>query len=884
LPGTLELPERTSATLEALRRRVWKVKLAEGMLAAAFGLLLSYLLVFLLDRVWDTPAWLRGLLLLAGAAGLGIALPLKWHRWVWRTRRLEQVARLVGHTFPRLGDQLLGVVELAERDTDRQRSESLCRAAMRQVDQAISRHDFSRAVPHPRHRRWAWAAAVPALLAFFALLLVPAAGTNALLRWLLPWRATDRYTFAQLDPLPEELVVPYAEPFMVSTSLSDRTAWSPRHASARYGSQQRVGARLEHGGYTFRLPPQSDSDTLTLAVGDARKSVAVRPTTRPELTRITARITLPDYLGYARPIERDIRGGTLSAVRGSRAVIAATATRELAEASLDATRLRIDGARLVTEPIDVRESAQRTLTWRDRYDLAGKGPFVLSLKSLDDQPPTIACRKLSPEQVLLDEEVLTFQIHADDDFGVREVGLEWAGIEDTVRNPQPVQGEKVIVAGQPEATQLDAPATFSAERDGVPPQSLRIRLYATDYLPGRKRVYSPTYIVHVLSPEDHAIWLTNQLRRWFRQAVDVQQREQRLYQTNRELRALAPDAIDRPDNRRRIETQAAAEATNGRRLAALTTAGEALIRQAMRNDQFNVATLETWAETLKALEAIAQNRMPSVADLLKRAADAPRQVAEPPSSRPPTEPSDSRPRAAVVRDTRSADPSKPEEKAPDRVPSIQDVESSFNEPDAQKEPASPAPAQQKRFTLPSTTIVGGGPPQDQESEACPAEQKMTAAVEEQEDLLAEFAKVVDQLQRILDNLEGSTFVKRLKAASRRQLDLARDINRRLTPGFGVPEEKVPPQDRGVASRIAEREVAHSDVVYLIQDDLEAYYNRVRQGKFKTVVNEMKKTQVVRKVREVSEMVADNLAGQSIAEAEFWADTLDRWAEQLVGPG
>ena len=50
------------------------------------------------------------------AATLGIGLPVKWHRWVWRQRRLEDAARLLRRTFPRLGDQLLGIVELAHHE------------------------------------------------------------------------------------------------------------------------------------------------------------------------------------------------------------------------------------------------------------------------------------------------------------------------------------------------------------------------------------------------------------------------------------------------------------------------------------------------------------------------------------------------------------------------------------------------------------------------------------------------------------------------------------------------------------------------------------------------------------------------------------------------
>ena len=54
----------------------------------------------------------------------------------------------------------------------------------------------------------------------------------------------------------------------------------------------------------------------------------------------------------------------------------------------------------------------------------------------------------------------------------------------------------------------------------------------------------------------------------------------------------------------------------------LTAAGEDLLRQAARNPQFDVGSLDRWAEMLQILKDIAANRMPSVADLLKQAAKA----------------------------------------------------------------------------------------------------------------------------------------------------------------------------------------------------------------------------------------------------------------------
>ena len=128
------------------------------------------------------------------------------------------------------------------------------------------------------------------------------------------------------------------------------------------------------------------------------------------------------------------------------------------------------------------------------------------------------------------------------------------------------------------------------------------------------------------------------------------------------------------------------------------------------------------------------------------------------------------------------------------------------------------------------------------------------------------------------------FVKRLKAASRRQVDVASDLNKTLNQGFGVVEDRIEKKQAVKQKSIAQREVNEGETIYTIQEDLEAYFNRVQEGKFATVLQEMKDADVVTNVKQIASTIEDNYGGQSIAEAELWADALDRWAEQLVGPG
>src|SRR5439155_7999533 len=200
------------------------------------------------------------------------------------------------------------------------------------------------------------------------------------------------------------------------------------------------------------------------------------------------------------------------------------------------------------------------------------------------------------------------------------------------------------------------------------------------------RVYSPAYLLYVLNAEQHAIWLTEQLSKWHRQSLDVRDREMQLFETNKQLRQLSADEINQPDTRRRIENQAEAERTNGRRLSNLVAGGEDLIKQAMRNPEFGVGHLEKWAEMLQILKDISANRMPSVADLLKQAAQAPAVAQKTPAEKSP-----------MVGQVRTSAAGKPPEDSKDAsakkqpVPMVVDVESS-QQPADQTQKGNPPPS------------------------------------------------------------------------------------------------------------------------------------------------------------------------------------------------
>jgi hypothetical protein len=375
---------------------------------------------------------------------------------------------------------------------------------------------------------------------------------------------------------------------------------------------------------------------------------------------------------------------------------------------------------------------------------------------------------------------------------------------------------------------------------------------------------------------------------------------------NKELRALLAGELDRPENRRRVSQQSAAENSNAARVDSLTQAGRNLVEQATRNDEFDAARLESWATMLQTLKDIAANRMPSVADLLKQSAGAGGKTvanspAKPGDSAGPQKPGEGKPAespspgaesksapsvskggqmAGAEKPGAPQDPNSPPKPA---APSIADREPGFSKP-PEAEPADPnakpKPPGGGKLTLPNTTLAAAPAKKkdDQEPAApeTPAQEKLDTAVTEQKDLLAEFAKVADQLDDIMASLEASTFVKRFKKASREQMTIASTINQKTLDAFGLGNT---PPKAGPPLATAAKE--QSDFVQLIQSDLDAYFQRKQDSRFKTILDEMKKTEIVRALGRGGEKLLANLSGQAMAGSEYWADMLDRWSEELV---
>lgn len=641
-PAQVPIPESLRMQLEEFRRVLWRVKVLEAVVAGVIGLLLSFLVVYGLDRLWATPGWVRLVVLIGGTSLFAVFAPFWIHRWVWGHRREDQLARLIAGRFPGLGDRLLGVIELQrQHESAESMSPRLRAAAMEAVAAEAATRTLKEAMPPLRHRQWALGAVVLVAVTAAVLIVTPRAGTNALRRWLMPLADTPRYSFTILDSPPKEIAVPFGESFEVVLHLASDSEQSPATGAGRYGLQPQVHAVLEGRSYRFQFPGQQDAGTVVFRIGDARHELKVLPVQRPAAEGAVARVKAPDYLKIGEKTV-ELTTGVVSVVEGSEIEIRLAASRALKTAMFGPTvaaathqelgekevafeaqagEMVLNGHEAVTPLLPVGKTPfEIPFDWTDSYGLSGGG-FKVRVDVLADGPPVAYLQGIERQKVILPEETVDFEALAEDDFGLKTVGLEWRGEFTSPTDEVPAQGEMTLSEGGPEQRRFTGPVAFSPGAFDIPPQKLTLRAYVEDYLPGRPRVYSEPVILYVLSRSEHAQMLKNQFDRAITELEDLARREGNQLEENERLDRLDGEELQKEENRRRLEAQQQAEAESARRMQELSERLEKLMKDSARNGQIDKETLKKLAESMKDVQELAKEDLPSVESKLGEAGE-----------------------------------------------------------------------------------------------------------------------------------------------------------------------------------------------------------------------------------------------------------------------
>lgn len=621
MPASITLPAALNRQFDLLERRLWRMDALVAVTGAIGSLLLSYTLQFASDRLWDTPQWLRFLFAICGWGGFAVFTWRYGSSWIWGRRSIRALAVIVQKRYRRLGDRLLGIVELADSDARPSNfSPELCRAAIEQVAGEASSFDFQQAAGERQPRRYLFGflglAAVVAILAAAA----PEAGWNALVRWFYPAANIDRYTFVSIDALPDHLVVPQGEAFDIAIGLARNSYWRPQSARSHFEGLPAMVAPVEGGVATFHFPGQTQPRVLWLSIGDVSRSIRIEPNVRPDLRQIRAGLDLPAYLRYP-PQQQTIEGGSLAFLPGTSAIFTGEAVRNLASATLAGEKpapLAIDGPRFSTAPILLEMERDLTFTWRDTLGLAGPGPATIHLVPHEDAPPDVELRGLAAAIAMLPEETAPIDLASTDDYGVLRLTLAWQTAPPSPLEPPGPLHQIKLADGQPQARTLGGHYDFCPALLQIQPDTtILVRGLAVDYYPGREPASSPLYRIHVLSRESHARLIHDQFEKLLAQLEELTRRQEAILQAGKAVRSQDPKKLANDESAQHLGEQSHEQKQTASQLKSLASQTADTLAEALRNPQISPDALKDWARHAEKMNQLASAAMPAAAQSLE---------------------------------------------------------------------------------------------------------------------------------------------------------------------------------------------------------------------------------------------------------------------------
>jgi hypothetical protein len=632
-PG-FDLPESLQRQFQTLERRLWWAETlwaATAVLGVVLGSLLGF---FLLDRFVETPMWARWLLLLGTVGVVGLAVWWWVRRWVIRKPVWEDLAKVVQRRHRRLGDRLLGVVELTHsQDGNDAVSPALCRAAIAQVAEETASLNFTQAVELRGLRRAALVAVILVVAAGLGYVLAPTAWVNAMARWALPGSGMERFTFVEFGALPDEQVVPFGEAYELVSEVRYRSKWRPETIHARLGGNQVVEGAVAGGRISVKVPALTEPTVLRMRLGDRTETVRLVPMHRPALTGLVADIEWPDYL-QKDSTEVKVDQGSLRLLEGSRAGLRGAVTRELvwarmlpefgvgpelkkAEWSVPMTDLWNDGDAL-------------QVTWKDVLGLGNRNPLLIQIKRYADEPPRPELKEIGRAVAILPDEVLEFAMAAEDDFGIQNLETRLA-LFDRSANNAPIGSERIWegIGGGPTTKSLERKVRFSPKVLGIGPgTTVLVRAQAKDYLPGREWTFSEPTQILILTLAEHSSLLREELQSLMDGVDAVVQSQEGLVAAAEELTEMSDEELSKSGTGSEMERQAREQEKASERLKELAEQASKLMEEAMRNSEMRTEQLEAMAAMAQMMQDIAQQQMQAAASQMKEGAQNPGQRRE----------------------------------------------------------------------------------------------------------------------------------------------------------------------------------------------------------------------------------------------------------------
>jgi len=824
----MKLPDTLDKNLHSVEKRWLNVQSSTIMFLSLALFFCSLVVLYVSDRLWDTSPYFRMVLMTITIVSFVSALLTYLKRKADYTRTPFKLIKLVQKHFKFLGDSLQGAVELSD-DSNRPSniSPELCTAAIKQVAERTEKLDFTESVHTGNRNRFGRYFAFLAVIVVVFMFVDSRALLNSLERWINPFSSTARYTFVQLNELPDQLVVLHGEDFPLEVSLKADSRLKPEEIKWSFSGLDANSAKLTNGKVMLNLPGQTKITTLTISAYDFSREITINPKHPPAITKLYANIKMPDYLKH-KDLNFEVQGNSFEVIAGSKYSIKGSVSNPLqsvqiyknlvesADAILEFASVNhvfdrkdllkgfdieevkstsmtadINGTSFTSTDSEPLTTESLFLTWKDKNNFTQKEPFELTITPIEDEPPFVDAQNVSRSFALLVSENVVLPIKAEDNFGVKYIKVEYE-VQGTGNQNFSRTYKLDVTEGAHDKKSLEAEFIFSPNQLKIPKSStVKLRLITNDYLPNRKDVISPDYKIYILSKEEHAKLIQDRFEALTAKMEGIAMQEDENMQKNIMISEMTPDELNSEKGKKAIEESLEAEKANAQRMKQMIDEGMELVKEALKNDEFNEEQLQEWTEMLEELEELAEEEMQD-----------------------------------VQKDLAKAGQSQDSKKSPLRLEGLK------------------------------------------------------SAIKKQEEILRQMRRLSKELDEDMKKATLKNFAARLRNMAKEENGTAMNLQELFVKSVGQSFEDLPDSLKALNDKILIKQKTINKNLLNIKLEMISFYARTKIEMYKKVIDDMETKKVDEKLKELVGLIEINKTSSSIKPAKEWAKQFEEWADML----
>ena len=409
------------------------------------------------------------------------------------------------------------------------------------------------------------------------------------------------------------------------------------------GTKRPRFAPMKDGRVEYTLPGRGKSVELALRVGDVRRKVRIQPVPRPLIESTEAKVRYPDYLQYPM-MDEEIRGTVFSYLEGSTvkftarlqndenlqtdkrvlSMVQAKATHAINSKVLDQKTV-IKSDILETGFLDLDDFREMEVTWADQYKIAGPAPWKLIFERQSDNPPHhVDCVDVAPEIAILRSEVIEIPMIGEDDYGMKELSVEWECWKRDGTNLVK-KGGGVLARFKPR--NLSGSSTFLFDPGDKAlnlPESTVVNVYAVakDYYRTDRKTRSLPVRIHILSPEEHAQLIQQNLESKMAELDDLVRRQENLLDATQETQEMDPEEQNKDQTTKKIGRQEQEQKSIADKLKQLSEEIKELTMEALKNKEMDPTDLAKMAENAQKMQELAEQQMKQAQQSLQQAQES----------------------------------------------------------------------------------------------------------------------------------------------------------------------------------------------------------------------------------------------------------------------